>query len=261
MMRGSLHVHSTYCDGKSTPEETVKTAIEKGFTYIGFSGHGHTTFDNRYCMSAENEAKYFVKIGELRKEYEERIRVLRGIERDFYSNHFEHQYDYEIASVHYVKAGDRFYSVDSSVEIQKSCIDLCFDSDPYAYAEEYYKTVAKLQGDIIGHFDLITKFNRNNDIFNPKEERYKKAAISALEELASKSAVFEVNTGAMSRGYKDSPYPDTWILEEIKKRECRVILTSDCHFAPNLDYGYDMAEKMLTDLGFKDFYNIDFLMK
>ncbi len=261
MIRGNLHTHSTYCDGKSTLEETVKSAIQKGFSYIGFSGHGHTTFDATYCMSKENEAQYFAEVASLKEKYKDKIRILCGIERDFLSDYFVHDYDYEIASVHYVKAGDKLYDVDGSAEEQKECIDIHFGSDPYAYAEEYYKSVAKLRGDIIGHFDLLTKFDRNNEIFNPQEARYKEAALSALEELMEEKQIFEVNTGAMARGYKDMPYPDIWILEEIKKRGGRIILTSDCHLAENLDYGYDLAEKILIELGFKDFYNIDFLEK
>ena len=87
------------------------------------------------------------------------------------------------------------------------------------------------------------------------------AALESLDYLITFERIFEINTGAMSRGYKDSPYPDIWILQEIKKRGGRVLINSDCHNADNLDYGYDLAEKILTDLGFKDFYNIDFLNK
>ena len=257
----NFHTHTTYCDGKSTLDENVKAAIDKGFTYLGFSGHGHTTFDNRYCMSAENEAKYFAEVNYLREKYKDIIHILCGIERDLLSDHFVHNYDYEIASVHYVKVGGKLYDVDGSAQEQQECIDTCFGGDPYAYAEDYYKSVAQLKGDIIGHFDLLTKFDRRNEIFNPREERYKKAALSALEALLEKDSVFEVNTGAMYRGYKDTPYPDLWILEEMKKRGAKIILTSDCHYAPYLDYGYDMAEKMLLKLGFTDFYNIDFLDK
>ena len=259
MSRGNLHTHSLYCDGKSTLEETVIAAIEKGFAYIGFSGHGHTSFDDRYCMSAEGEARYVSEVNMLRGKYADKIQILCGIERDAFSDHFVQHYDYEIASVHYIKAGGNFYDVDGSAQEQQRCIKECFGDDPYAYAEEYYNVVSKIDGDIVGHFDLLTKFDRSNDIFTPKEKRYKKAVLSALEALLEKHMVFEVNTGAMARGYKDAPYPDVWMLEEIKKRGGRVLITSDCHDAKNLDYGYGMAEKLLTDIGFTDFYNIDFL--
>ena len=261
MMRGNLHTHSTYCDGVSSLEETVKKAIEKGFSYIGFSGHGNTLFDERYCMSKKGEAQYFSEIESLKEKYKGVIRILSGVEQDITAKDCAYECDFIIASSHYVKAGDRYVDVDESKEMQEKCINEFFGKDPYSYAEEYYKSVAKLRGDVIGHFDLLTKFDRNNVIFNPKEERYKKAVLTALEELIDEKQVLEVNTGAMSRGYKDFPYPDMWILEEVKKRDGRVLITSDCHHADNLDYGYDVAEKILTDLGFRDFYNIDFLEK
>ena len=50
MKYGDFHVHSTYCDGKSTLRETVEAAIAKGLPALGFSGHGYTHFDLRYCM-------------------------------------------------------------------------------------------------------------------------------------------------------------------------------------------------------------------
>ena len=37
MMRADLHVHTTFCDGKNTPEEVVLTAIEMGLCKLGFS--------------------------------------------------------------------------------------------------------------------------------------------------------------------------------------------------------------------------------
>lgn len=261
MKKGSLHTHTLYCDGKSTVEEMINSAVEKGFSYIGFSGHGHTTFDSSYCMSKENEEKYFKEINCLKEKYKDKIQILCGIERDLFSDYFVHQFDYEIASVHYIKCGEKLFDVDNTAQIQNQCIKDYFDNDPYAYAEEYYRLVSQLKGSLIGHFDLLTKFDRNNEIFSPKEERYKKAALEALEILLEKDVVFEVNTGAMSRGYKDAPYPDRWILEEMKKRGAKIILTSDCHDAKNLDYGYDMAEKILCKIGFTDIYDIGFLKK
>jgi len=259
MIRGSLHVHTTYCDGKSTPEENILSAIEKGFTYIGFSGHSVVDHDLRYCMNHEEEENYFEEVNFLKEKYRGKIQVLCGLENDLISKESKFNYDYTIASTHYIKYGDAFIDVDASSEIQKESIEKYYGGDPYSYAEEYFSNVAKLRGDVIGHFDLLTKFDRNNEVFSPSESRYKKAALSALEELLENNQILEVNTGAMSRGYKDAPYPDIWILEEIRKRGGRVVITSDCHLAENLDYGYEETEKLLSKLGFKDFYNIDFL--
>ena len=35
----NYHTHTTFCDGKNTPQEIVEGAIQKRFDAIGFSGH------------------------------------------------------------------------------------------------------------------------------------------------------------------------------------------------------------------------------
>ena len=47
----NYHTHTTFCDGDSSPEEVALYAIDRGFDAIGFSGHGNTPFDLRYCMT------------------------------------------------------------------------------------------------------------------------------------------------------------------------------------------------------------------
>ena len=41
----NLHNHSTFSDGRHTPEEIVLAAIEKNMLGIGFSDHSYTDFD------------------------------------------------------------------------------------------------------------------------------------------------------------------------------------------------------------------------
>ena len=41
MIKQNLHTHSLYCDGKNTIEDMTLEAIQKGFTILGFSGHGN----------------------------------------------------------------------------------------------------------------------------------------------------------------------------------------------------------------------------
>ena len=35
----NFHTHSTWCDGKDTPEAMIEAAIAKGFSVLGFSSH------------------------------------------------------------------------------------------------------------------------------------------------------------------------------------------------------------------------------
>ena len=54
----NLHTHTTFSDGKNTPEEIVLTALEQGFCSIGFSDHAYTSYDISYCM---NDEKGYIK--------------------------------------------------------------------------------------------------------------------------------------------------------------------------------------------------------
>ena len=46
MFPSTVHTHTTYCDGKNTPEQMIQSAIRQGLSVIGFSGHSYVPFDN-----------------------------------------------------------------------------------------------------------------------------------------------------------------------------------------------------------------------
>ena len=79
-MPANFHTHTLFCDGKSTPEEVVLAAIEKGFSAIGFSGHGYTPFDTSYCMN--DTAGYVAEVKHLKEKYKNAIQVYLGVEED-----------------------------------------------------------------------------------------------------------------------------------------------------------------------------------
>ena len=80
-MRVNMHTHSVYCDGKDRPEEMIQTALEKGFTILGFSGHGFSPYDTA-SMSAEHTRSYIDEINALKQKYQDRITIFLGIEQD-----------------------------------------------------------------------------------------------------------------------------------------------------------------------------------
>ena len=61
--------------------------------------------------------------------------------------------------------------------------------------------------DIIGHFDLVTKFNELGGYLDLSDPRYVRAWKAAVDALLSYDRPFEINTGAISRGYRTTPYP------------------------------------------------------
>lgn len=250
----NYHTHTTYCDGKNTPEEIVKEAIARGFEAIGFSGHSHTAFDESYAMSREAAAEYRREITELKKKYKGRIEIYCGIEQDFYSDEDIAPWDYVIGSVHYVLKNGDYIPVDETADILLEAADRHYSGDIYGLVEDYYDTVAqaaeKTGADIIGHFDIITKFNEGEKLFSETDERYLRAYRKALKALSKSGKPFEINTGAMSRGYRSAPYPSKRILEEICALGGKIIISSDSHEKSMLDYGFDMAMALAKECGF-----------
>lgn len=229
----NFHTHTLYCDGKDTPEELVERAIELGMTALGFSGHEYAPQDADFCMSKEDTAAYIDEVLRLREKYEGNIRIYLGIERDYFGEKDDYPYDYVIGSLHYVEKDGVLMSVDYTPEVMETNVEKYFGGNYRAYVERYYQilgaVVEKTGADIVGHFDLITKFNENNRYFDEEASWYKEAALAALHKAAIHKPVFEINTGAMARGYRTKPYPADFILAEINKLGCPVILSSDCH--------------------------------
>ena len=61
----NLHAHTFYCDGKNNAEDYILTAIEKGFTSVGLSGHSFTAFDTEPCMTEQGTQEYLKKVENL----------------------------------------------------------------------------------------------------------------------------------------------------------------------------------------------------
>ena len=239
----NYHTHTVYCDGNDTPEALVLEAIRLGCPSIGFSGHSFTEFDQSYCMSREKTEEYKREVRALKEKYRGQIEILLGVEQDYYSEEPTDEYDYVIGPVHYILKDGVYLTVDWTREQQEEDVKIYYGGDFYAYAEDYYKIVAdiyrKTKCDIVGHFDLITKFNQDDALFDTKDERYRNAALAAVRALLKTPAAFEINTGAIARGLRPEPYPAKFILDEIYREGGEVLITSDCHAKENLLFGFD----------------------
>ena len=238
-MKRDLHIHSTFSDGKNTPEEIIKAAIDKDFDEIGFSDHSYIEAEKGYCLDRGKTEEYISEIFNLKEKYNNKISVLCGIEQDFYSPFpADKRFDYIIGSVHYVKINEDLIAVDISPEILTDAAKKYFNGDMLKLAQLYYDTVSrvvlKTNADIIGHFDLISKFNEKYNLFDESSPRYISAWKKAADVLLQTAKPFEINTGAISRGYRTAPYPSLEIKKYIANRGGKFILSSDSHSVNSL---------------------------
>lgn len=256
----NLHTHTCYCDGKDTPEEIVLTALDKGFGSIGFSGHSYMTYSKFSVKHGDRTEPYKEEVNRLKKVYQDKIKIFCGLEVDMYSapDIDMSGYDYLIGAVHYLKYENEYLAFDRNADAVETIINKYFGGNGLAYAKAYYRALLELPDygnfDIIGHFDVITKHAENRDFFDTSSKEYTHAALEAAEALVGKIPLFEVNTGAIARGYRTTPYPSIPIIKELKRLGFGVVITSDCHDRQMLDCQFKEAATLLKDCGYKEKY-------
>ena len=254
----NLHIHTTYADGKDRPEEMVVEAIRKGFDSIGFSEHTYlqnSSFPNQ--LTTDKMELYKKEIKQLKHQYQDKIDIFCGLEYDFYSEINTDDFDYLIGSVHYLDCNGNIVTFDRGLLETLDYVNANFGGDGLKFAEKYFETVARLPEkngfDIIGHFDLITKNNEIGKFIDTSSKKYLNYGFEAIHTLNGKIPFFEVNTGAISRGYRTSPYPQMEFLKEFNRCGFGVVITSDCHDKNFLDCNFEETKSMLKSIGFKTF--------
>ncbi|MBE6645075.1 MAG: histidinol-phosphatase HisJ family protein [Ruminococcaceae bacterium] len=259
-MLQNLHTHSTLCDGKNTPEEMLDAAILLGFDSLGFSPHAKTIQNANWEMSCSVE-EYISRIGRLRAEYEGKIEIFIGTELDYYSKGIitAELFDYTIGAVHKTVKNGAVIDYDHAYDSSKRAIDLFYHGNSIEYARDYYEKVVQMssevQYNVVGHFDVLTKFSEQHPkLIDIESKAYRSIALDALHAVRKNREIFEVNTGAIGRGYRTTPYPASFILDEMKSIGCKLILTSDCHDKDYLDVHFKEAEEYVKAHGFDTLY-------
>ena len=104
-LRGVIHCHSTYSDGKNTLEQMAEAAKERGYKYFGIADHSQTA---SYAggLRPSNVEKQHKEIDKLNKQWDD-FTIVKGIESDIladgsldYDKDVLASFDYIVASVH-----------------------------------------------------------------------------------------------------------------------------------------------------------------
>lgn len=260
MIRFNYHTHTCFCDGKNTPMEMAEAACKKGLKYLGFSGHAYLPPDDSWCM-APGAAAYRRAVAEAQEAFAGRMEVFCGVEQDLYSQGDGSDFDYAIGSVHLLRSKGAWCAVDDGPETLRQGVEALFEGDPYAMTEAYYEALCQIPertaAKIVGHLDLPTKFLQRDPLFDPLHPRYLAAAYRAIDLLVKRDMIFEINTGALSRGWRTSPYPMKNLLEYIRQRGGKVTVSSDSHETDTVDFALDTAAKLAKDCGFSELWYFD----
>jgi histidinol-phosphatase (PHP family) len=240
------HIHSSFSDGRSAPEDYIIPAISEGFKEIGFSEH-LTLFKEPepWNMNPDNISTYLNYIEAIRNNTKN-LKIKTGLEVDFFAGKEKEisaflqplPLDYIIGSVHYlgektVDLGPEFYEGKS--------IDILFES----YFDSVCVAAASGLFDIIGHCDLIRIYG-----YKPsanQEPNYRKLART----MKLHNVAFEVNTNGRNRPLADF-YPDRKFLHIFREENVPVCVNSDAHMPSRIGQYFGEAYDLLRYIGFTE---------
>ena len=256
-LTGSVHTHTTFCDGQNTAEEMAQAAYGLGLATIGFSGHSYVPAE-QFGIPPEQLPAYQAEIRRLAAHWQGRLEVLLGLEIDTEAPPLNlAPYDYIIGSAHAVQLpnGQR-WTIDDAPEVTARCIAEGFGGDALAFVRAYYEQfvafLLQLRPTIVGHFDLVRKFNGAGQLFDETSPAYLAIARAALREVLAQGMVLEVNTGAISRGWRTDPYPADPLLQDVLAAGGHIIVTADAHSCEGLTCAFRETAGHLRALGFRE---------
>ena len=252
MIRTNYHPHTTWCDGRDTPEAMVQSAIAKGFDTLGFSSHVSFPEKEATVLDPAKGADYAADVRRVAAKYADRIRVLLGAEADYIpgtttpekSRYADLGLAYLIGSIHYVIAADGArVPVDHTPTLLADGIRDHFGGSAENFIRAYFRQqremVASFDFDVVGHLDLVRKFNAKHPYFDERADWYRAELEATADAVAASGKIAEVNTGAISRGWMDDAYPSAAFRDLLRARGVRFILSSDSHAAETVDCAFD----------------------
>jgi histidinol-phosphatase (PHP family) len=262
--RTSYHTHSHYCDGEGEIDEMIEAAIAAGLTEIGISSHAPLPFATDWTMPPEQLAAYVAEVRDLKERYHDRISVRMGAEIDYIPSVdvaryqrdeiFPLGFDYFVGSVHFLGRRNPPRSFDGFEEEFREILDEEYAGDVMAMATDYYyrmRQVLTITGvKIVGHLDLIKRWNAGQTYFTGDEPAYRAAVEETLQAIAASGHIVELNTAGWRKGL-GAPYPSVAILRRIRELEIPVTVNSDAHMPADVDAGFADAAALLSELGIR----------
>lgn len=250
MIKSNLHTHSTFCDGKDTISGMVEKAISLGFSSIGFSSHAYTGLKEDPCgMKKDDFDDYLFQIEKEKIKHNGEIEIYKGLEIEAEFPFVTDKLDYAILSSHFVDTPEGRLPIDYNGATLEKILHLLGEKE---FLNTYYNNLIRsTQNDvdyqIVGHFDLYTKFDEKDGIVFSEPD----VVFDTAKYLNEKDKIFEINTGVIARGYRKKFYPSITILKYLKDIGAHITISSDCHNKDFLDCYFEETRTILSAMGFK----------
>jgi histidinol-phosphatase (PHP family) len=261
----NYHLHTTYCDGKSSVAAYVAELRQRNLRSAGFSSHAPlpAIIDRPWAMRENNLPLYRDEIQQQQKIAKVELELYIGLEVDFFPQligpkDFAAQVDYTIGSIHIagLLADSTPWEVDMSTSLFTRGVNELFDGSYPAAVTHYYSLMREMlinsTPHLLGHLDKIKIHNREKILFEEGSTWYRDQIIETLDLIAQKNVILEVNTRGLYQQKVTEPYPSYWIIREAFARKIPVTISSDAHHASELHLFFGDTARQLLQIGYRE---------
>jgi len=232
---------------------------------LGFSAHAPVNFPTTWTINPERVGDYYTEIHRLKRQYAGRLDIYCGLEADFFPDilnevqtlYSGHHWDYIIGSIHFigVRPNGRRWCIDGSREEFLNGWRELTDCDHLLPIRQYFEItremVRVMKPDIIGHVDKIKIQHRPDCMVPDTHPFFREQLMATLEEIVAADCIVEVSTRGIQKGHTPDYFPGLWAIAEMRKMGIRVTISSDAHAPDALTFGFDQAETMLRENGYR----------
>lgn len=265
LWKTNLHTHTHFSDGKNSIEEMTKEAIKAGLTTLGFTDHSPIFIDSDCNMAIEKFPDYLAEIDRCSELYPQ-ITLLKSLEIDYVQEspilplEIRSQLDYSLASVHFLYNEGEQLMIDFSADYFEKTLFSRYDNEikklAKAAAQAQCELLQNYRPDILGHIDLFTKFNSQKPLFDEEDPDWKKPIFELLAYAKELGTIIEINTGAISRGYRKTPYPHKSFIRFCAEEEIPMTLNGDSHAIEGLITAYNSSVQLAKSCGIRQLWSI-----
>ena len=245
------HVHTTIShDGKSSMDEFIKSATQKGVDEITFTEH-YDVYDGLQStlktLNVQNYLETYVKMKEI-YDFKFNFGIEIGLQPDIKPNIDNlvktYGFDFIIGSSHITTKKD--ISKDSSF-----FEGLSYKEAYLKYFEEVLLNIKVHNNfDVYGHLDYVVRYGGYN-IKSIDYKDFSEVLDAILKLLIKKGKGIELNTSGLRYGLP-YPHPNVEILKRYKELGGQIItLGSDAHQVSDLASNFNLAYELLHSVGFK----------
>lgn len=253
-----------------TLEEVVLAALAAGFTTYGLSEHGPRDREEDLFPDEEDLAPadlhrifaaYTTEALRLRDAHAGQLEILVGFETEVLPPESWparmrelraslSACDYVIGSVHHVDG----LCIDMSPEATERAREVCGGRE--ALEVRYFELVAQvaqeLRPEVLGHLDLIRKFDGSEPAFGPRTWR---AIDAALESARAAGCALDVNASPARRGL-GPVYPLPEILSRAQRAGIPVTLGDDSYGPEQVGVGLQASLAAIASAGYREVHQL-----